>query len=126
MHEMIEEYRQCASICATTDYGDKKAVRRHNQAVDKMYRIVETAAKQGSAAVSVLIPLLEEPPCAKWLAHQLLEKTETDPETELKCLAIIEALSKGEGPGALGEQYWLRDYRKKKDEHPTTGGTIRR
>ncbi|MFH2003077.1 MAG: hypothetical protein ABIK28_25645 [Planctomycetota bacterium] len=111
---MIEEYKKCASTCAATDYRNKKSVRRHNLAVDRMYGIIVSAVKQGHDAVSSFLPLLDDPVCARWLAHHLLEKADVPPQVEEKCLAVIEALSKGDGPDALGEQYWLRDYRQKK------------
>ncbi len=111
---MIEKYRQFASICAETDYGDKKSVRRHNQAVDGMYKIIEAAAHQGQEAISAFIPLLDEPACARWLAHHLLERAAPQPKVEQQCLTIIESLAKGDGANALGEQYWLKKFRESK------------
>ncbi len=79
-----------------------------------MYKLITSAAQQGADSISAFFPLLDEPTSAKWLAHQLLEKTQVDTQVEEKCLKIIEALAKGDGPDALGEKWWLRDYKAKK------------
>jgi len=111
---MIEEYRACAAICAETNYSNKQSVRKHNQAVGKMYKIINVAISQGQEHVKALIPLLDEPLCAKWLAHHLLEKTIVEHGIEQKCLAIIESLASGNGPDASGEKFWLKNYRENK------------
>jgi len=73
MPSIQEEYRHCAEICSRIDYADMKSVRANNRAVRKKYKIVEAAVHQGSASIDELVPILDEPLCAIWLAHQLLQ-----------------------------------------------------
>jgi len=58
-----------------------------------------------------LLPLLDEPESAQWLAFQLLELCQLSPEVRERCLAIIRKLAAGSGADAVGAQYWLRDYK---------------
>ena len=108
---MIDEYRECVRICAEIEYSDITSVKRSNKAVDKMYQIVEKANNEGVGAIADLATLLDEPDCAKWLAHQLVEKATITKEIENKCFAIVEVLAKGDGPDAFGEQAWLEEHR---------------
>lgn len=79
-----------------------------------MYRIVEDASSNGDAGVAELLPLLEEPESARWLAHQLLEGCIVSSMVEQKCLEIIRSLATGSSAEALGEQIWLKDYATKR------------
>ena len=111
MHEAVGHYRECAATCQETDYGDKSSVRRHNRAARTMYEIVGAAVRND--VISAFVPLLDDPVCSKWLAHQLLEKADVDAEVEQRCLRIIEALAASDSADAMGEQIWLRDYKKR-------------
>ena len=73
---MIDEYRNCARICALVEYGDKESVKRNNQAVSRMYEMVQRVAIEGAEEIKKLAMLLDEPESSKWLAHQLVEITE--------------------------------------------------
>ncbi len=103
---MLDEYRRCAATCAAIDYSDMRTVEANNQAADRMYELVRSAASAGPAAVQELAGLLDEPECAPWIAHQLLECCRVSPEIEGRCLRIIEGLAES----SLGEQMWLQDY----------------
>jgi hypothetical protein len=113
MQSPADQYRQHAATCVATEYGVPRSVRQHNAAVAAMYRIVEEAAAAGVEAISELLPLLDEPEAARWLAHQLLEKCRVPDAVERRCLRIIEELAAGSGADAVGEQMWLREYRAK-------------
>lgn len=108
---MIDQYRECARVCSTIDYADKSSVKRSNKAVDKMYQIVQTANNKGPQSIADLATLLDEPDCAKWLAHQLVEKAAITKEIKNKCFSIVETLAKGESAEALGERLWLKEHR---------------
>jgi hypothetical protein len=58
-----------------------------------------------------LLPLLEEPEAAQWLAFQLLELCKPLPEVRARCLTIIRGIAAGSGADALGAEYWLRDFK---------------
>jgi len=114
---VLDQYRKCTEICSKIDYGNKASIRVNNRAVDKMYKIVGDAVKQGHSAVNELVKLLDEPLSAPWIAHQLLEKTTVCQEVEKKCLSIIWKLATEDGgePGQqVGEQIWLKQWYEKK------------
>jgi hypothetical protein len=106
MASRIDRYRKCAATCAATAYGWGASIRRHNAAANEMRRIVVE-----SGADEELLPLLDEPESAQWLAFQLLELCQPSPDVRERCLAIIQKLAAGSSADALGAQYWLRDYK---------------
>ena len=108
---MINEYRECVRVCGEIDYADKSSVKRSNKAVYKMYQLVQAANDKGTEAVAELASLLNEPECAKWLAHQLVEKAAITKEIKNKCFAVVETLAKGESAEALGDRIWLKENR---------------
>ncbi len=108
--KMISEYRKCANVCSLIDYADKSSVKRSNKAVGKMYQIVQAANNEGPETVTELAALLNEPDCAKWLAHQLVERAAITKEIRNKCFAIVKTLAKGESAEALGERMWLKEH----------------
>jgi len=107
---MMDKYKQYASICALTDYADKKSVRRHNQAANAMIKIVEQATQEGLPSIERLFPLLDDPICAKWLAFQLLERAKVNSDIKTKCLKIIGSIATGEGATAFGAKTWLNKW----------------
>jgi hypothetical protein len=109
----IDEYRKCAELCRHTDYGSKQSVCEHNEAVKRMYKIVEQATQAGNEAITALVSLLDDEISSKWIAHHLIEKTKIDPSIRIKCLKIIEKLANGDGPDAFGEQVWLEEWKNK-------------
>src|SRR5262245_59426905 len=112
MQARVDRYRKCAEVCATTDYSRPRSLQEREAAVKEMYLIVEDACALGGEAIGELLPLLEEQQSALWLAHQLLEKCPESPGIEGSCLRIIESAASGKSADALGEQMWLRDYKK--------------
>ena len=70
-----EEYRKCVKIYRDTDYGNKQTVHHHNEALNRMYEIVDQASQAGSEAISDLISLPDDEISSKWIAHHLIEKT---------------------------------------------------
>jgi len=78
-----------------------------------MYKIVRALEKQG--AVLDLLPLLDEPSCAAWLAHQLVECSELPKSIEDRCFTIIEELAKnGDNVDSFVENVWLKEWKAKK------------
>ena len=106
MASRIDRYRNCAATCAATTYGSGASIRQHNAAANEMRKI---AAEPGAA--EELLPLLDEPESAQWLAFQLLELCQPTAVVRERCLAIIRELAAGSGADALGAQYWLRDFK---------------
>jgi hypothetical protein len=105
MASRIDRYRECVATCAATAYGSGASVRRHNAAATRMREIVVELG-----AADELLPLLDEPEAAQWLAFQLLELCEPSSVVRERCLALIRGLAAGSGADALGAQYWLRDF----------------
>jgi len=110
----IEEYKALVEITETVDYIDRQTIRSSNKGVAKMYQLVHSVAREGPDAIDELARLLDDPKAARWLAHQLVECTELPKATEEKCFAIIEELSKKDGPGGMGEKIWLKEWKPKK------------
>ena len=112
---MQSEYRECAERCARIEYCDPASVADSNRAVDRMYEIVKLAVKEGEGAVNKLVSLLDEPVSARWLAHQLVEIADLQRDVEDRCFAIVEELATGDGPEAMGEAVWLKEFKVKKN-----------
>jgi hypothetical protein len=114
--ELIEEYKKLPRNCYHVDYGDKKAVKRNNDSVTRMYQIIETINNEfGTEGILKLEPLLDTVDFQTnlWIATHLLEKVSLDKETEKKALSIIEKVAAGDDVLALGYQYWIKDWKLK-------------
>jgi hypothetical protein len=110
MQNRIEEYRRLSAENEKTDYSSKRSVHCHNKNVKKMGKIVEGIGIEEMQGFS---SLLDEPCCARWLAHQLVERHSLPEAIESRCIATIEALSLGDGAAALGERVWLDEWRRR-------------
>jgi hypothetical protein len=80
-----------------------------------MRQIVQHAEESGPDAVAGLLPLLDEPTPAEWLAHHLVELAFIDLAIRAKCISIVKQLvvalrASGDGLNAMGEESWLQDY----------------
>lgn len=107
-------YRECARECEKMDLAKAASIRKNNDAVDKMYALVVSAQAQGPAAIGALVELLNEPACAKWLAHQLVERAAIAKSVEDRCFSIIENRAAENGLDSTGLTMWLDEWRKKK------------
>ncbi len=112
---MIEEYKKFSEICENTDYSNKQSVKKHNKAVNGMYKIIEKVAQKGQSSVDKISQLLDDKISRKWVAFQLLEKVQVTSDIELKCLSIIEDIASGDGAEAMGSRIWLDEWKAKKD-----------
>jgi predicted transcriptional regulator len=113
LDQLIDEYKQMAAICHNFDLTDKKAVKRNNKAVSRMYEIVHKIRKEfGYNGVTEFAKLIDikQDRVDLWASIQMLEKMTFDKGTEKKALAII----KEEAKDSLGHQYWLKIYQDKK------------
>jgi hypothetical protein len=117
--KLIDEYKNLTRNCYRVDYGDKKAIKRNNDSVTRMYQIVETINNEfGTEGISKLKPLLDTVDFQTdlWIATHLLEKVSLDKETEKKALSIIEKVAAGDDALALGYQYWIKDWKLKRSK----------
>jgi len=117
--DMESEYRKLAQVWEAIDYSDNASVHKCNKAADRMRKIVCEAESQGPDAIRRLLPLLDEPPANKWLAHHLVELASIDLDTEDRCFKIVKGLAaslerEGGGADAIGENYWLKEWKTKK------------
>jgi hypothetical protein len=113
LNELIDEYKQMVSICHHIDYADKKTIKSNNNAVTKMYQIIDKIKTEfGANGVSEFSKLIEikQDRVDLWASIQMLEKMTIDKVTEEKALAII----KEEAKDSLGHQYWLKTYQDEK------------
>jgi hypothetical protein len=117
--ELIEEYKTLTRNCYQVDYSDKKAVKKNNDSVTRMYQIVETINNEfGTEGILKLKPLLDVVDFRTdlWTATHLLEKVTLDKGTEKKALNIIERVAAGDDTTALGFRYWIKDWKSKHDK----------
>ena len=113
LNELIDEYKLMASICHNFDYTDKKAIKRNNKAVSRMYEIVHNIRKEfGNNGIIEFAKLIDikQDRVDLWAAIQMLEKMQVDKDTEKRALTII----KEEAKDSLGHQYWLKSYQNTK------------
>jgi hypothetical protein len=106
MESRVERYRAYTATCLATDYDSPASVRRHNRAADEMRRLVGEPG-----AVAELLPLLDEPTAARWLAFQLVESGGLSDDVIQRCLAVVRALAAGGDAEAMGARMWLRERR---------------
>ena len=113
IRSMIDDYLTFAEICDNTDYENEKNIRKRNIAVSKMYDIV-VSANENPNDLSELVKLLKHPKCSVWLAHQLIEKASITKEIEDECFEIIQNIAVGDSADAMGERFWLEEWKQKK------------
>jgi hypothetical protein len=115
--ELIEEYKGLPQNCYEINYADKKAVKKNNNSVKRMYKIIDILIKDGGNEwVSEFKKLLdsEDYRTNLWAATHLLEKLKLEEETETKALEIIKKAATGDDVLAQGYKYWLRDWESKR------------
>ena len=112
LDKLIEEYKKMASICYQINYNDMQSVRSNNDAVDRMYEIVDRLKSdfgiEGQDSFKQLLDM-EENRTDLWAAVHILEKMNVDIETEKKALKIIEE----EAKESMGMNYWLKEWKEK-------------
>jgi hypothetical protein len=111
--QLIKEYTEMAARCYNLDYSDKKAVKRNNKAVNRMYEIVHKIIMEyGENGIKEFIKLIDikQNQVDLWAAVHTLEKMSVDESTEEKALMVIQ----DEAKDSLGMEYWLRRYHEKK------------
>ena len=113
-----EKYIKLTKICAETDYAEKKSVRKHNSAVNEMYRIVRSIAENNDEIeINNFTELLNvtENRTNVWVAPQILTELNVDKQTEQKALEIIKKVADGgsDNAEAMGFKMWLKDYKAK-------------
>ena len=114
MSRSADEYRTCVEAWAATSDGiDRASIRRGNRAVDQMREIVRRAEEQGT--VLELVPLLDEPACARWLAYQLVEMASIDKALWERCIGIVEKDASRVDVNGLGARMWLKEWRTKRE-----------
>jgi hypothetical protein len=113
LNELLEEYKQMATICNNIDYSNKKSVASNNRAVTRMYQIVEKIKTEfeenGIIEFAKLIDYKQDK-TNLWASVHMLEKMTVEKEIEAKALKII----KEEAKESLGMEYWLKNYLDKK------------
>lgn len=113
---LIQEYLELTKTCASTDYGDKKSVKRHNKLVDRMYEIAEKIGyEQTTETIEDFAKLLDvaDNKTNVWTAVHILERIPADKTIEEKALKIIKQQADGNTAEAMGFKIWLDNYQKK-------------
>ena len=97
-------------VCSETDYSEPSSVKRNNQAVDRMYEIVNSLV--GDDSILEFSKLLDESNynVNEWAAIHMLEKLDLDRKIERKALRIIKSVAKGNSAKAMGFESWLKRF----------------
>ncbi len=118
IQELIKKYRDQATICSAIDYAKKNSVEANNDAVKRMYKIVDVIVSDfgvdGTTEFSLLLDSTDHK-INIWAATHLLEKMEADPVTQEKALMIIKNVAKQDDVEGLGFRHWLKNWEKKTD-----------
>jgi hypothetical protein len=116
LSEIIAKYQDQTAICATTDYSDRKSIKAHNKAVDKMYKLIQALQSDFQKAdIGEFAQLLNvsKNMTNLWVATQMLEKLSLEKDIVRKSLSIIREEARSNRPDAIGFQMWLKDWEKK-------------
>jgi hypothetical protein len=76
LDQLVEEYKSLPQFCNNVNYSDEAAIKKNNQAVKRMIKIVRAiTSKFGPTGIHKLKPLLdiEEHKTNLWIATHLLE-----------------------------------------------------
>ena len=113
LDQLIEEYKNLPQFCDNVNYADEAAIKKNNQSVKRMIKIVKAVvSKFGAGGVHKLKPLLdvEEHKTNLWIATHLLESVEVDQELEEKAIAIIKRVSAKDPLLKISYDHWLKMY----------------
>ena len=116
IEDLVEEYKGLTKNCYQVDYSNKKALKKNNDSVKRMYEIIETVKNEFAVdGILELASLLDDENNRTnlWIATQLLEKVTLDKQTEEKAFRIVEKVAKGDDILALGYRYWINDWKSK-------------
>ncbi len=113
LQELIKEYKEQAIICSKIDYSDKKSVNANNDAIKRMYEIVNFINSKfdvdGTGEFSRLIDIKDHD-VNVWSATHLLEIMNPDRDTKEKALSVIREVARRDDTKGLGFRHWLKDY----------------
>lgn len=113
MKNLLEQYKALTSDCAQIANDGMIAVKKHNQCVDQMYKIIDTIGKSNQASrQDILKDLLNdsENNTQLWAACQILERLEVQNPIKQQALVIIQKEAKGRSAQAMGYRAWLEDW----------------
>ena len=115
MKELLNRYEELARIHASMNYGDSRSVEEGNDAVSEMISISREVSRMGEKGLEAFATLLDVSTnnAHIWAAHHILEHMNFSKSLEQRALGIIRENAKGEGPDALGDLWWLRDWEEK-------------
>ena len=116
LKELLNRYVELARIHASIDYGDLRSVKQANNAVAEMISISRNVSLMGELGLEAFATLLDVSTnkVNLWAAHHILEHMNFSKSLEQRTLGIIRENAKGEGPDALGERWWLKDWEEKR------------
>lgn len=113
---LIKEYIELAKICASTDYGDKIAVRLHNESAKRMYEIAERIGYENASETnSDFAKLLDitDNKANVWAAIHILEHIPANKTVEEKALKIIQKHAEGDSIESMGLKIWIDNFTKR-------------
>jgi hypothetical protein len=113
MKTLLNRYEELARIHASIDYGDLRSVNQANNAVDEMISISRDVSQMGEIGLEASLLDVSTSKVHLWAAHHILEHMNLGKSLEQRALGIIRENAKGEGPDALGDRWWLKNWEEK-------------
>jgi hypothetical protein len=113
--DLIELYITQSKICSEINFEDKKSVKANNNAIDKMYKIIEDLKNNFSNVEFeefYLILDIKDFGVNLWGAIHLLEKISLPNIIKNKALKIITNEIKNNESNSYGLQIWLDNWTK--------------
>jgi hypothetical protein len=112
--ELIEQYRNRATVHAATDIADHASVHRGNRAAGSMRETAARIGAMGQDAMERFGLLLDEPQddVRYWAAFHILEVMPAPPALVDRAFALLEERAREEGVDALGTDMRLRELRR--------------
>ncbi|RAV98240.1 hypothetical protein [Pseudochryseolinea flava] len=113
LDQLIEEYKSLPQFCENVNYSDEAAIKKNNQSVKRMIKIVKAIVKNyGGSGIHKLKPLLDidAHKTNLWIATHLLEEVEVDEALEEKALDVIKRVSATDPLLKVSYDHWLKLY----------------
>ena len=103
----IESFIELSKIHASTDYADKKSVRKANEAADSMKEMVSKIHQQNK--VAELLSLLNHESAGLWVAYLVADISGINSQHKEKCINKIESIASGDSLDSTAAEYWLKE-----------------
>jgi hypothetical protein len=111
--DLIEQFKENATVHFNIDYADKKSVKAGNKAVDHRFQIAGKLKDAGRFNEFAALLTCKEYRVNVWAAHILLERLNAAGSTAEQALSVITELANADDINSHGEKLWLEQWQAK-------------